>query len=95
MRTREHCAELVKGVTRRVIVVREPGSELFEEARFIVRENALRRGVSSEQVLREARRAAGRYMRERSAERSGWKLGIAVTAALAALAAAVVLFAGV
>ena len=90
MRTREHCAELVKGVTRRVIVVREPGSELFEEAIFIVRENALRRGVSSEQVLREARRAAGRYMRERSAERSGWKLGLAALAALAAAAAAVV-----
>ena len=89
MRTRER-SELVKGVARRVIVVRQPGNELFEEAIFIVRERALRGGVSAEQVLREAKRAAGLYMRERSAERSGWKLGLAALAALAAAAAAVV-----
>ena len=89
MRTRER-SELVKGVSRRVIVVRQPGNELFEEAIFIVRERALRGGVSAEQVLREAKRAAGLYMRERSAERSGWKLGLAALAALAAAAAAVV-----
>ena len=44
-------------------------------------------------MLRDARRAAGRDIPERSTERSGGKLGIAVTAALAAMAAAVVLFA--
>ena len=52
--------ETVKGVARRVVIVRSPAESVFEEAIFIVREEAERSGgVSREEVLSEARRAAG------------------------------------
>ncbi len=55
--------ETVKGVARRVVIVRSPAESVFEEAIFIVREEAERSGgVSREEVLREARRAAGAYV---------------------------------
>ena len=54
--------QTVKGVARRVVIVRSPAESVFEEAIFIVREDAGRAGgVSREEVLDEARRAAGAY----------------------------------
>lgn len=78
-----------------MIVVREPGAELFEEAIFIVREDCLRgAGVSTEEVMRQARRAAGEYMSQRALpQRTGWKIGVAAAVLLAAAAAAVVIMA--
>ena len=50
---------MVKGITRQVILVKSPDPRLFEEAIFIVKEEALaREGASADQVLREARQAA-------------------------------------
>ena len=50
---------MVKGITRQVILVKSPDPKLFEEAIFIVKEEALaREGVSADQVIREARQAA-------------------------------------
>jgi len=50
---------VVKGVSRRVIVVKSPDPRLFEEAIFIVKEEAFsQKGVSAEQVLQEARKVA-------------------------------------
>ena len=55
---------LVKGVSRRVIVVKSPDPRLFEQAIFIMKEEAFsREGVSAEQVLREARQVADGYVR--------------------------------
>lgn len=55
---------MVKGVSRRVIVVKSPDPRLFEEAIFIVKEEAFSRGgVSAEQVLQEARQVARGYVR--------------------------------
>lgn len=55
---------MVKGVSRRVIVVKSPDPRLFEEAIFIVKEEAFSRGgVSAEQVLQEARQVAQGYVR--------------------------------
>ena len=49
---------MVKGITRQVILVKSPDPKLFEEAIFIVKEEALaREGVSADQVIREARQA--------------------------------------
>ena len=48
---------MVKGVTRRVVVVKEPDPRLFEQAIFFVREEGPE-GMSSQQLLEEARRAA-------------------------------------
>ena len=56
---------MVKGITRQVILVKTPDPRLFEEAIFIVKEEALaREGISADQVLKEARRAADGYLKQ-------------------------------
>ena len=47
---------MVKGVSRQVIVVHAPDPKLFEQAIFILKDNALGEGVTEEQLLKEARR---------------------------------------
>lgn len=55
---------MVKGITRQVILVKSPDPKLFEEAIFIVKEEAMNReGVNAEQVLRQARQAADGYLK--------------------------------
>ena len=55
---------MVKGTTRQVILVKSPDPKLFEEAIFLVREEALaREGVSADQVIRQARQAADGYLK--------------------------------
>ena len=54
---------MVKGIARRVIVVKSPDPKLFEQAIFIMREDAAARGVSADQVLQEAQRVANGYIR--------------------------------
>lgn len=55
---------MVKGITRQVILVKSPDPKLFEEAIFIVKEEAMNReGVSADQVIRQARQAADGYLR--------------------------------
>lgn len=53
---------MVKGVARRVIVVKSPDPKLFEQAIFLVREDALQEGSSPDQVLREAQQVADGYL---------------------------------
>ena len=48
---------MVKGITKQVIVVHTPEPELFEQAIFILKEDALREGVTDEMLLREAKMA--------------------------------------
>lgn len=61
---------MVKGVARRVIVVKTPDRRLFEQAIFIVKEDAFSHdGVSAEQVLAEAQRVADGYIRRNSGVR--------------------------
>ena len=58
---------LVKGISRRAIVVRAPDPRLFEQAIFLLREDALsQEGVSADQVLAEARQVAAGYIRRNS-----------------------------
>lgn len=55
---------MVKGITRQVILVKSPDPRLFEEAIFIVKEEALaREGVSADRVIKEARQAADGYLK--------------------------------
>jgi hypothetical protein len=49
---------MVKGVTRQVIVVQSPDRKLFEQAIFILRDDAPRQGITDEMLLRQARQAA-------------------------------------
>ena len=58
---------MVKGVTKRVVVVRCPDTRFFDQAIFMVREDAIA-GMDPETVLKEACRAADGYIRE-NAER--------------------------
>lgn len=55
---------MVKGVARRVIVVKSPDRRLFEQAIFIVKEDAFNaEGVTADQVLAEAQRVADGYVK--------------------------------
>ena len=58
---------MVKGISKRVIVVKNPDQRYFEQAIFILRSDLRREeGVSEREVLRQARRAANDYLRRGS-----------------------------
>ncbi len=48
---------MVKGVSRQVIVVHSPGEELFDQAIFILKDEAVGKGVTDEMLLKQARQA--------------------------------------
>ena len=57
---------MVKGISRRAVVVDSPDPQIFEQAIFIVRNDALGNGgVTPEQVVREACRVARGYSQAR------------------------------
>ena len=60
---------MVQGVSRQVIVVKSPDPRFFEQAIFIVKEDAFGKGASPEAVLQEPRRAADGYLKRSS----GWR----------------------
>ena len=62
---------VVKGVSRQVIVVKEPDPRFFEQAIFILKEDAFGQGVTAEQVLQEARRVADGYVRKNTGLAAG------------------------
>ena len=41
---------MVKGVSRRIVVVRAPEQRLFEEAIFILRDDAMQKGVTEDDI---------------------------------------------
>ena len=45
---------MVKGVCRQVIVVKGPDPRLFEQAIFILKEDAVKEGITDEALLKEA-----------------------------------------
>ena len=48
---------MVKGTSRQVIVVQGTEPKLFEQAIFILRDNAVGKGITDEALLKEAREA--------------------------------------
>ena len=52
---------MVKGISRRVVVVDSPDQRFFEQAIFIVRNDAGGEGVTAEELVEEARRVARGY----------------------------------
>ena len=52
---------MVKGITRRVVVVDSPDQRFFEQAIFIVRNDAGGEGVTARELVEEARRVARGY----------------------------------
>lgn len=66
---------MVKGVCRQVIVVRQPEARMFEQAIFLLREDAQNKDVSDEQLLRQAHHAADQYLeslRTKAPRRHAW-----------------------
>ena len=45
---------MVKGISRQVIVVHSPDQKLFEQAIFILNDNAVAKGVTDEMLLKSA-----------------------------------------
>lgn len=65
---------MVRGTSRRVIVVESPDPELFEQAIFIVKNDVFTRtGVTQQQVLGEACRIAKGYAAATEEKRPLWK----------------------
>lgn len=59
---------MVKGISRQVIVVHSPDPQLFEQAIFILKDNAqIQQGVSDEALLKEAKA----LIRHQNADRQG------------------------
>lgn len=52
---------MVKGISRRVVVVDSPDQRFFEQAIFILRSDAAGEGVSARELIDEARRVAQNY----------------------------------
>ena len=56
---------MVKGNARQVIVVRSPDTKLFEQAIFLLKEDALEKnGVGERELLEQARRLADGYIKK-------------------------------
>ena len=47
---------MVKGISRQVIVVHSPDPKLFDQAIFILRDEAVGQGITEELLLKEARK---------------------------------------
>ncbi len=56
---------MVKGTSRQVILVAPPDKKLFEQAIFILREDAPLHGITDEMLLKEAKRAIGLEKRQK------------------------------
>ena len=55
---------MVKGVSRQVIVVQSPDPKLFDQAIFILRDDASAEGITEQMLLKEAQQAARHYKRQ-------------------------------
>ncbi len=77
---------MVKGNTRQVIVVKAPDTKLFEQAIFLLREDALEKnGVGERELLEEARRVADGYAAQRITPKRRRKLTPICWSAIGAL----------
>lgn len=56
---------MVKGTSRQVIVVHSPEQKIFEQAIFILKDGVVKEGITDEQLLKEARQAAGEGLSKR------------------------------
>ena len=74
---------MVKGITKQVIVVHSPDPKLFEQAIFILKEDAVGEGITDEMLLKEARRAIQRKERPKVMSGPLWAcMGAGATALL-------------
>ena len=78
---------MVKGISRQVILVQSPEPKLFEQAIFILKEEALKEGVTDEALLKEAqailRSGEGRKRRHVYLYGAFWAAGGALVTGIA------------
>lgn len=61
---------MVKGISKRVVVIESPDPKIFEEAIFVVRDDFLHgEGVTQEEILEQARKAASQYIKSKFGRR--------------------------
>lgn len=84
---------MIKGMSRRIIMVDAPGPELFDKAIFILRDGAENCGAEAGSMLKEAQRIADEYVktnlkkkRRRLPNAIALLIGAAMGAGLSALA---------
>lgn len=66
---------MVKGNTRQVIVVKAPDTKLFDQAIFLLKEDALEKsGVGERELLEQARRYADGYLYSNTTQKHRRKL---------------------
>ena len=80
---------MVKGTTRRVIVVKPPNKKLFEEAVFFLRQDS-DIGVTGDEIIAEAQSVARSFLRENAVPPKFRKIRNAVFFALGVLSASAV-----
>lgn len=75
---------MVKGISRQVIVVHSPDPKLFEQAIFILKDEAVENGITEEALLQEAQSAIRPQMRSRKLRYYGpvWACGGAMITGL-------------
>ena len=82
---------MVKGISRRVVVIRSPDKRIFEEAIFIVREDSINsKSITGEMIIKEAQEIADRYVRENVKKRRMPKLPPLFFTALGAIITSVI-----
>ena len=76
---------MVKGISKQVIVVNSPDRELFEQAIFILKDEAVSQGITEELLLKEAKRTIQSPGKKRYLRYYGpvWACGGAVVTAIA------------
>lgn len=74
---------MVKGISKQVIVVHSPDPKLFEQAIFILKEDAVSQGITDEMLLKEAQRAVNRRKTPKTLTGPVWAcMGAGVTGLL-------------
>ena len=76
---------MVKGISKQVIVVQSPDKKLFDQAIFILRDEAVGQGITEDMLLREARKTICATGKKRRLRYYGpvWACGGAVLTGLA------------
>ena len=78
---------MVKGISRQVIVVQSPEPKMFEQAIFILKDDAVGEGITDDALLKEAQQAIRGY--DKQAKKRHFYLYGAVWAAAGALMTAI------
>ena len=76
---------MVKGISKQVIVVNSPDKELFDQAIFILKDEAVGQGITEELLLKEAKKTIGISGKKRYLRYYGpvWACGGAVVTGIA------------